>query len=127
MDNKYDAIIVGGGISGLGIGALLSMAGRKVLLLEKKKVVGGRAATFRKDGVIRSIGQHTPMHGMKLETLFDVSEKLQTIQGSDQQIQVYPFASLPPIPIRSLNFFDFSSLNFLRLWHFPKHQRINSN
>ncbi len=71
MKNKYDAIIVGGGISGLGISALLSKAGKKVLLLEKKRVVGGRAASFRKDGVVRSIGQHTPMHGMKLETLFD--------------------------------------------------------
>ena len=70
MDKKYDAIIVGGGISGLGTAGLLSKAGKKVLLLEKKKAVGGRAATFRKDGVVKSMGQHTPMFNGRLEELF---------------------------------------------------------
>ena len=33
MDNKYDAIVIGGGISGLGVGGLLSKAGKKVLII----------------------------------------------------------------------------------------------
>ena len=70
MNKRYDAIIVGGGISGLGTAGLLSKAGKKVLLLEKKKAVGGRAATFRKDGVVKSMGQHTPMFNGRLEELF---------------------------------------------------------
>ncbi len=70
MEKRYDAIIVGGGISGLGTAGLLSKAGKKVILIEKKRAVGGRAATYRKDGVVRSIGQHTPMFGGRLEELF---------------------------------------------------------
>jgi monoamine oxidase len=57
MDAKYDVIVVGAGIAGLGAGGILARAGRKVLVLEKNSQVGGRAATFTKDGWVRSIGQ----------------------------------------------------------------------
>ncbi len=69
METKYDAIVVGAGIAGLGIAGLLSKAGKKVLLLEKNTSVGGRAATFRKDGVVRSIGQHAALEDMRYDTL----------------------------------------------------------
>jgi len=42
---KYDAIIVGGGHNGLTCAAYLAKAGRKVLVLEKRHVVGGVAVT----------------------------------------------------------------------------------
>lgn len=42
---KYDAIIIGAGVTGLMIGALLCKHGRKVLIIEKLPYVGGRAVT----------------------------------------------------------------------------------
>lgn len=49
---KYDAIIVGGGISGLTAAAFLTKAGYKVLLCEKEKVCGGLVNSFERDGFI---------------------------------------------------------------------------
>ncbi|MEE9270681.1 MAG: NAD(P)/FAD-dependent oxidoreductase [Candidatus Krumholzibacteria bacterium] len=45
MAKKYDAIIVGGGHNGLVCAAYLARAGRKVLVLERRHVLGGAAAT----------------------------------------------------------------------------------
>src|SRR5579883_2138758 len=42
---KYDAIIVGGGHNGLVTAAYLARAGRKVLVLERREMVGGCAVT----------------------------------------------------------------------------------
>jgi phytoene dehydrogenase-like protein len=42
---KYDAIIVGGGHNGLVTAAYLARAGRKVLVLERREIVGGCAVT----------------------------------------------------------------------------------
>src|SRR5512143_2445831 len=45
MPSKYDAIIIGGGHNGLVTGAYLAKAGRKVLVLERRHVLGGAACT----------------------------------------------------------------------------------
>src|SRR5436309_15701879 len=42
---KYDAIVIGGGHNGLTASAYLARAGRKVLVLERRHVVGGAAVT----------------------------------------------------------------------------------
>ena len=42
---KYDAIIIGGGHNGLVNAAYLARAGRKVLVLERRHVLGGAACT----------------------------------------------------------------------------------
>ena len=42
---KYDAVIVGGGHNGLVTAAYLARAGRKVLVLERRELVGGCAVT----------------------------------------------------------------------------------
>src|SRR5690349_6216185 len=42
---KYDAIIIGGGHNGLVTAAYLSQAGRKVLVLERRELLGGCAVT----------------------------------------------------------------------------------
>jgi phytoene dehydrogenase-like protein len=43
--NKYDAIIIGGGHNGLVTAAYLARAGKKVVVLERRHVLGGAAVT----------------------------------------------------------------------------------
>ncbi|RPH59152.1 MAG: FAD-dependent oxidoreductase, partial [Burkholderiales bacterium] len=42
---RYDAIVIGAGHNGLIAAAYLARAGRKVLVLERRDVVGGAAVT----------------------------------------------------------------------------------
>ena len=42
---KYDAIVIGGGHNGLTTAAYLSRAGKKVLVLERRYILGGAAVT----------------------------------------------------------------------------------
>ncbi len=44
-NNKYDAIVIGGGHNGLITAAYLAKAGKKVLVLEKRYLVGGASVT----------------------------------------------------------------------------------
>jgi phytoene dehydrogenase-like protein len=48
--NKYDAIIVGGGIAGMTSAVYLAREGQKVLLIEKNNECGGLVNTFSRDG-----------------------------------------------------------------------------
>lgn len=45
MTNKYDAIVIGGGHNGLVNAAYLAKAGLKVLVLEKRHIIGGATVT----------------------------------------------------------------------------------
>src|SRR5262245_28338341 len=45
MPSKYDAVVIGAGHNGLTAAAYLARAGRKVLVLERRHVVGGAAVT----------------------------------------------------------------------------------
>ena len=58
MSNQYDAIIIGSGIGGGAIGALLSHAGWNVLLLERNKHIGGRCISYERSGVMMDLGWH---------------------------------------------------------------------
>lgn len=57
-EGRWDAIVVGSGIGGLAVAALLAKAGRRVLVLERHYVAGGFTHTFRRPGYEWDVGVH---------------------------------------------------------------------
>ena len=57
-DNRYDSIVVGAGASGMTMSLLLAMNGRKVLLVEKGRRIGGSLTRFYRQGIPLDTGFH---------------------------------------------------------------------
>lgn len=58
MAEKYDVAIIGAGIGGLCAGALLAKEGKKVVLLEGRKGLGGRSVSIPIHGINTELGFH---------------------------------------------------------------------
>lgn len=56
--DKYDVVIIGGGIGGLACGAILSKEGMNVCILEQQKQIGGCLQSFTRKGYILDTGMH---------------------------------------------------------------------
>src|SRR5438093_1572291 len=63
---KYDAIVIGGGHNGLTAAAYLARAGRKVLVVERRHVLGGAAVT---EEVFRSLAEGDRYNQIQLMTM----------------------------------------------------------
>jgi glycine/D-amino acid oxidase-like deaminating enzyme len=61
----YHTVIVGGGLAGLQVAEVLAKKGVNLLLLEKYPAFGGRAATYRDDGLQYEIGAGRIFHAHK--------------------------------------------------------------
>ncbi len=70
MEN-WDVIIAGAGFGGLCSGALLAHAGKKVLVLEKDGIIGGRSRSILHAGQILDDGAHVPSRPGHLESIFE--------------------------------------------------------
>ncbi|MFN8286078.1 MAG: NAD(P)/FAD-dependent oxidoreductase [Chitinophagales bacterium] len=57
-DKQFDSIIIGSGISGLALGAILSKDGQKVLVLEQHYTPGGFTHTFKRNKYEWDVGVH---------------------------------------------------------------------
>lgn len=56
--NKYDVVIIGGGLGGLECGLILSKEGMSVCVLEQHHKIGGNLQSFSRDGRIFDTGMH---------------------------------------------------------------------
>ncbi|HLB24227.1 MAG TPA: NAD(P)/FAD-dependent oxidoreductase [Dehalococcoidia bacterium] len=69
---KSDVVIVGAGMAGLATGALLSKQGKRVTVLEKGNVAGGRAYCYEEKGFTLNYGAHAmyiPLSGPLAELM----------------------------------------------------------
>ncbi|MEQ1919543.1 MAG: hydroxysqualene dehydroxylase HpnE [Elusimicrobiota bacterium] len=80
---KPDVIVLGGGFAGLSCAVALAEKGRKVLVLDKKPHLGGRAYSFNENGLDVDNGQHLFM-GCYFATL----NFLKTI-GTEAKLDIY--------------------------------------
>ena len=80
---KPDVIVLGGGFAGLSCAVALADKGRKVLVLDKKPHLGGRAYSFNENGLDIDNGQHLFM-GCYLAT----RKFLKTI-GTEGRLDIY--------------------------------------
>ena len=81
MAEKYDAIVIGAGIAGLGVSALLQRAGMKTLCVEKDARAGGRMQSFDLEGGWRvDIGLH-------MAELGDASSSDELVRSVGKQVE----------------------------------------
>ncbi|MHA1490997.1 MAG: phytoene desaturase family protein [Promethearchaeota archaeon] len=84
-EQLYDYIVIGGGIAGLQIGALLSQHG-KILVLEKANEIGGRARVAEIEGFTLDLGGHPIRFGPKsalAKSLEEIGKPLEFIKPGD--------------------------------------------
>lgn len=72
IEERWDAIVVGSGIGGLAVAALLSKhGGKKVLVLERHYAVGGYTHTFHRPGYEWDVGVHYIGQDARARSAFD--------------------------------------------------------
>jgi squalene-associated FAD-dependent desaturase len=80
---KNDVIVLGGGFAGLSCAVALAEKGRKVLVLDKKPHLGGRAYSFSENGLDIDNGQH-----LFMGCYFATRKFLKTI-GTEARLDLY--------------------------------------
>lgn len=81
-EKRYDTVVVGGGIAGLTATTYLARSGKKVLLIEKNKEVGGLVNTFSHNGFKFDTGVRALLDaGIVLTMLKDLNIKLDLVKS----------------------------------------------
>jgi phytoene dehydrogenase-like protein len=81
-ENRYDTIVVGGGIAGLTASVYQARAGKRLLLLEKNGVCGGLVNTFDRDGFRFDAGVRALLDaGIILTMLKDLKIEMETLKS----------------------------------------------
>lgn len=113
LSKEWDFVIIGGGLSGLGCGAILANGNKKVLILEKDAEIGGRARPSQKDGFILDNGLHLIKFGKE-------SALMKILQLSNSQAD-----TLELIPIK--NYYVYIGLDDEHLKKTLSAECINKN
>jgi len=103
----FDAIVVGGGITGLVIAYRLTQRGFKVLLLEKSSHFGGNISTLRQGGYIFEEGPQTILANNRAvwELIESLNAPVEKASPSSQKRYIYKSGKLIPIPLKPWEFF----------------------
>ncbi|MDP5274768.1 FAD-dependent oxidoreductase [Chengkuizengella axinellae] len=95
-EQKWDVIIIGGGIAGLTASIILAKANKKVLILDKGKHVGGRAITAEKAEGLLNLGPHAIYpNGPGVQILKQLNITLQGGSPAPKGTLVYQNKSYP--------------------------------
>ncbi|NRD78516.1 NAD(P)/FAD-dependent oxidoreductase [Bacillus sp. BRMEA1] len=102
---KYEVAIVGGGIAGLTAAIYASKAGKRTIVLEQQKQLGGRAITNKKQGVYFNLGGHALYKGEAYDAFRELGLQL---EGSTPSIDAYGIwkEQILPIPTNISSFFQ---------------------
>lgn len=115
MNLDYDAIVIGAGVAGLSVGALLAHYGHPVLVLEKNNFIGGRCHYIEKDGFTVDYGVHLNRFGTQgrcAEVLRCIGKKPEFVYPG--RPFVYYEKDFQPFPHTPVDFFKiFFSTKFL--------------
>ncbi|MEH7112849.1 NAD(P)/FAD-dependent oxidoreductase [Neobacillus niacini] len=100
---KYEVAIVGGGIAGLTAAIYAAKAGKRTIVLEQQKQLGGRAITNKKQGVYFNLGAHALYKGEAFEAFRELGLRL---EGSTPSIDAYGMwkKQLLPFPTNASSF-----------------------
>ncbi len=97
MNKVYDIIIIGAGLGGLTAGAFLSKAGKKVLVIEKNNIIGGRCSSRAWDGFSFDVGADYFAKGMlKTFARLDKDVALRPIGFSVKSFNKGKVMTIPP-------------------------------
>src|SRR5690349_12250593 len=88
---QFDVAVIGAGVAGLAAATKLAEAGRRVLVLEARGVLGGRATAFtdRETGELVDNGQHV-LFGCYYET-FALLRRI----GAEANVRLQPSLEVP--------------------------------
>ncbi|RDU37879.1 dehydrogenase [Neobacillus piezotolerans] len=102
---NYEVAIVGGGISGLTSSIYAARAGKRTIVLEQQKQLGGRAITNKKLGVYFNLGAHALYKGEAYEAFRELGLRL---EGSTPSIDAYVMwkEQLLALPTNTSSFFQ---------------------
>lgn len=117
---KYEAAIIGGGLSGLTAAVYLAKAGIQTVIIEKGKDVGGRAQTVKKKGAYLNLGAHALYKGGEAEAILhelriEPSGGMPGTKGSAIWNQ-----SILPLPHHLSSLFSQSSFPGAAKWNLAK-------
>ncbi|OIK08843.1 dehydrogenase [Bacillus sp. MUM 116] len=100
---KYDVVVVGGGIAGLTAAIYAAKAGKKTLVIEKQHRLGGRAVTNKKKGAYFNLGGHALYYGDAFKTFRELGLSL---KGKKPSIEGYGIwqgkLNTMPLDVKSL-------------------------
>jgi phytoene dehydrogenase-like protein len=95
MQGQYDAIIIGAGHNGLVTACYLARAGKKVLVLERREVVGGACVT-----------EETTFPGFKVSTCAYVNSLFRKEITEELDLKAHGFELLERMPSSFSPFLD---------------------